>query len=318
MESKAARHALWMTLVTAAALISVAALVADHRSPSLPTVAYAVQTDYRQYDIAVSSGSGTRMLTDDKLSYAPAWSPDGAHVAYLRGEPDSWEECCGYEQVRLWLMDPDGSDAHPVSEVLPFAGSVPQWEPSGETVLMPVYTDGHAKQLVRIDMRTGKTTTALQTLKAFREISLSADGTALASNQDRVLQAVITTLADGVGEPFNPEDFVSAYQPQWSPDGSWIVMQGWVRGRDDGVWAQNLKTGELVQVSQSGGTQYAWVSGSQLLICRSSDDVGELWMVYLDNNGSTERVSDGVDFIGPAQASGDCLGDDMDVRAVNP
>ena len=315
MESAAAKNVVWITLAVSALLIAVVALVFDQRSPSLPTVAYAVLTDYRQYDIAVSSGSDTRMLTDDKLSYAPAWSPDGAHIAYLRGEPDSWEECCGYEQVRLWLMDFDGSDAHAVSEVMPFAGSVPQWEPSGETVLMPVYTDGRAKQLVRIDVRTGQSTIALQPLKAFREISLSSDGTALASNQDRVLQAVVTSLKDGVSEPFNPEDFVSAYQPKWSPDGDWIVMQGWVRGIDDGVWAENLKTGELVHVSQSGGTQYAWASGSQLLICRVSDDVGELWMVNLDDQGSTERISDDVDFVGEAQASGDCLGEDMDVRA---
>jgi Tol biopolymer transport system component len=39
----------------------------------------------------------------------PVWSPDGKHIAYVKRGLTAWN-------VDLWLMNPDGSDAHKVSE----------------------------------------------------------------------------------------------------------------------------------------------------------------------------------------------------------
>lgn len=317
METAAARQALWVVLAVTGLLVAAFALGVSRGPPQLPTVVYAVETDYRQYDIAVSSGSDSRMLTDDKLSFAPSWSPDGSQIAYLRGEPDTWEECCGYGQIRLWVMDADGSDAHAVTGVLATYGP-PQWQSDGRSVLLWVRGDDGPNQIARVDMATGEVTTVLAPYRGSPGVELSPDGTAVVSSEERVQQVVVTSLADGVGEPFMDEVFGNSYDGVWSPDGKWMVLSGLVRGGDDGVWAVSLESGELVLVSQSQGTSYAWASNDQLLICRDVEDTGELWMVDVGDGGKAERVSDDVESMGPANDGGDCLGDDMNVRMATP
>ena len=126
----------------------------------LPPIAFSAQTDYRAYDIWVASGGSVRELTDDQLSYAPSWSPDGRRIAFVRGEPDTWEECCGYGLERLWVMDEDGSNARPVSGVVEgddAPRSILLWEPDGRSLL---FVDGGG-DLMRLEVETGSLTTVL-------------------------------------------------------------------------------------------------------------------------------------------------------------
>ena len=99
------------------------------------------RTGYRVYDVWVASGGSLQAFTDDQLSYAPSWSPDGQRIAFVRGEPDTWEECCGYGLERLWVMDADGSAAHAVSGVVEGEDaprSILLWEPDGRSLLVSI------------------------------------------------------------------------------------------------------------------------------------------------------------------------------------
>jgi len=51
----------------------------------------------------------------------PVWSPDGKHIAYVKRGRTAWN-------VDLWLMNPDGSDAHKVSE----GGGWACWSPDSQ------------------------------------------------------------------------------------------------------------------------------------------------------------------------------------------
>ena len=77
-----------------------------------------------QYDLAivdVTDGVARRLTISDTAENFPAWSPDGARIAYLSTD------------LRVYTMAPDGSDVHPVSgELVLVFQQTPQWAPDGQ------------------------------------------------------------------------------------------------------------------------------------------------------------------------------------------
>jgi Tol biopolymer transport system component len=69
-----------------------------------------------------ADGSGAIAMTDEPYHnhYDLAWSPDGAHLAYVRFNKDALTE-----PPELWMMDADGSNA----TRLVTSGYLPQWIP---------------------------------------------------------------------------------------------------------------------------------------------------------------------------------------------
>jgi TolB protein len=96
-------------------------------SPDGSQIVYAAppQAGTGAYDLWIAaadgSGSPTRLTDTSVTEFGPAWSPDGAWIAYQRDAGSAWE---------LWLVRPDGSDAHRVS---PDGedGVWPAWGPDG-------------------------------------------------------------------------------------------------------------------------------------------------------------------------------------------
>jgi dipeptidyl aminopeptidase/acylaminoacyl peptidase len=70
----------------------------------------------------VGAASGRpRRLTHGSADSAPAWSPDGAHVAFLRG---------GARPAQVWLLPAEGGEAEQVTD-LPLGAGAPAWSPDG-------------------------------------------------------------------------------------------------------------------------------------------------------------------------------------------
>jgi Tol biopolymer transport system component len=74
----------------------------------------------------VTNVSGTEPSNDSW----PAYSPDGEWVAFTRQAAGS----VGGKQ--LWLMRPDGSEAHPLTDNLDAHHGAPQWSPNGRYLVM--------------------------------------------------------------------------------------------------------------------------------------------------------------------------------------
>lgn len=69
--------------------------------------------DYESVRIVVmnADGSDPRDLIDTPADdHCPQWSPDGVSIAFYTEDPACFPAQCG----ELWLMDPDGTDAHPL------------------------------------------------------------------------------------------------------------------------------------------------------------------------------------------------------------
>ncbi|NEB81269.1 serine hydrolase, partial [Streptomyces sp. SID14478] len=97
-------------------------------SPDGSRIVYVLRTADRAHDRderqlwTVPTGAGEpRRLTRGPADTAPAWSPDGQWIAFLR---------TANGPAQVWLLPADGGDPEPVTE-LPHGAGAPVWSPDG-------------------------------------------------------------------------------------------------------------------------------------------------------------------------------------------
>jgi len=96
-----------------------------HWSPDGQAIAFVHL--YQHVEVADTDGFHRRRLySNDLLLWQPRWSPDGARFALAVG---TYQE----DGLGLWLMNADGSDAHPFDNFFGF-GWGPAWSPDGSRI----------------------------------------------------------------------------------------------------------------------------------------------------------------------------------------
>lgn len=208
-----------------------------------------------------ADGSGIRLITQGAWpAFYPSWSRDGARVAFASGGG-------GISPAQaLWVMNPDGSDAHLASSAFPTCGygyKSLTWAPSGERLAASclgntLIFDLRNGESYSLSERLGTSTSNPDWSPDGKRIALSGpdgdevlvtnpDGTGLAPLLSNAAVAVwspngeklaFLTVEDGrlsimVANSdgshrvrIAPDSIAYSMGPTWSPDGQWLAFPG--------------------------------------------------------------------------------------------
>ena len=187
-------------------------------------------TDHRQYDLVRILPNGeVELLTDDRLSFGPALSPDGTWLAFTRGVQDSFGESDGYAEHGIVTMDLEGDVLAEFDRPTGHDDSGASISPDGEQVVF-VRTDrelreSHLVVAQRDGSRQHDLGGSFSTLQ-HHPTSWSPDGeriAALALDDDAERTSLLVIEAAS-GDIELRQDVPWATHLDWSADGSSILV----------------------------------------------------------------------------------------------
>jgi len=232
-----------------------------------------VQPNIANADIYVvkSNGTGTTRLTSSPgADLNPAWSPDGARIAFASDRAGNRE---------IFVMNADGSNPVRLTNH-PSADYLPAWSPDGTRIAFVSERDGNAE--IYVMNADGSNPGRLTNNSAIdTEPAWSPDGSKIAFRRGRSNQSISDTWggdiyvmnADGsdVTQLTFSTHTTSGVQPTWSPDGKQIAFLS------NGIYTMNADGSESRRIK---GFPYAlhpdWSPDGQL-IAFDYLDCGDIW-----------------------------------------
>ena len=168
---------------------------------------------YNRHEIYSIRTDGSRLvqLTTTGAS-EPAWSPDGAHIAYRHG-------------AKVWLMNADGGSRQPLAR-----GSEPAWSPDGQHLS---YRCNDGGGLCVMELATRVETVPVASSNQWSGVGRSSwapDGSTIVFTRYSVhgddytnYRSLWVVHPDGTGLAEVPNSGNQANDPAWSPDGNTII-----------------------------------------------------------------------------------------------
>lgn len=234
-------------------------------SPEGQHIAYVLRTSDRAEDrdvqalYAVDTHSGpARQLTSGPADSAPAWSPDGQQLAFLRG----------HDTVpQIWLLPAGGGEATSAT-TLPLGAGAPVWSPDGTKIAFAAPVD------------TADAAVSEAAPVVIDRLGFKADGAGLLRGVRRHLH--VLDLATGAVAQLTSGS-ASVSDPRWSADGTQLAYVASVGEDTDRtlrssahIIAVGNGSGESRRVGACEGVVSVaeWIDGDQALLVVGSEAPG--------------------------------------------
>ncbi len=234
------------------------------------------------YAIDVNASQEKRLTDSPGLDIFPAWSPDGARIAFTSGRDGNWElyimDSDGAHQRRLTrtpedegvpAWSPDGEKIAYVTDPINdpqihlmnadgtgrewlVDGNWPTWSPDGERIAITVYPGG-AEQLAVIDADgtdEHRLTGGLLATRPNSEAAWAPDGKRIAFVSSTKDEDIYVMNSDG-SERTRLTDEVPGndhWPPTWSPDSTRIAFTSDGPGRGD-IYVMNSDGSGLTKLT---------------------------------------------------------------------
>ncbi len=197
----------WCLITTLSAVVLLSASPAQAAYPGENgKIAYAVVGGLRTMN---PDGTGQTQLTTGS-DIAPAWSPDGQRVAFVRGHP------CSPCMQAIHVVNADGTGEVPVTSPVPGEVDGPTWSSDGQRIAFTVDSD------IWVVDADGSDLTQITTTTFDHHTSWSPDGLRIAFSYGG--GDIYSVRPDGSDRSLLVPGEPEAYDPDWSPNGQSIVF----------------------------------------------------------------------------------------------
>jgi TolB protein len=280
-------------------------------SPDGGTIAF-TQNSYDSGEVVIATmsidGGTPTQITDPRLGASnPTWSPDGTRIAFTGGRKQS---------QRIYVMNADGSDPHPITGDAIFLPEDPAWSPDGSLIAFrgsptpPLAPEGPSAWDIYTVEPGGQNPANITDSPALEsQPTWSRDSASIAYTYSNNLPdgpefgIAVRRLSDGAETLLTDGPELDS-DPVWSPDGRFIVFsrQPVMNGRFE-LWRIRAVGGAPTMLTV-GGYGASWqpiprttvtptpvTSPSPSLVPEDSD-------IGLGFNVCNLAVLSGIDFLG--------------------
>ena len=254
-----------------------------------------------------------RLTYTDGKSQHPAWSPNGAYLAYTGPGLNGSES-------QLWVVNADGSNARQITSApldQPWLFNFnPTWSPDSTKLAFRGYGDGHDLDLHIIDADGTDLRRVSSEYHKAEEPSWSPDGTKIAFTKygdskcrDGIpiagdAEIWVMNVSDGMATQLTgrtepacddqqlPKTYRTEFHatdPEWSPDGTKIAYTGGRGGIDTAVWVMDADGNNEMRLTSLPGysSQPSWSHDGTQIAYSTFAGTGfgtEIWIIDADGD----------------------------------
>lgn len=240
-------------------------------------------------DIYTANPDGTNevnVTNSPEKEFAPAWSPDGRLIAYIR-----------MPERMLFVMNADGTNVRALTSVSTGPLNKPSWSPDGRRIAYIGGSDlAYTIAVVNVD-GTGRRL-LLPLDGPYQEVDWSPDGTRIAYVLDRRSgffdPAIHVVNIDSTGHRMLSTGTNLDRNPAWSPDSSRIAFTSTRDGDNAEVYVMNADGTNQTRLTNNAATDAAptWSPDGQTIIFSSNRDGNfNLYRMNAADGGGQERIT---------------------------
>jgi Tol biopolymer transport system component len=240
-------------------------------------------------DIYTSNPDGSNevnVTNSPQKEFAPAWSPDGRMIAYIR-----------LPERMLFVMNADGTNVRALTPVSTGPLNKPSWSPDGRRLAYIGGSDlAYTIAVVNVD-GTGRRL-LLPLDGPYQEVDWSPDGTRLAYVLNRGAgfsdPNIYVVNLDGTGERLLSIGNTHDRHPAWSPDGSRIAFTSTRDAGNAEIYVMNADGTNQTRFTNNPATDAAptWSPDGQTIIFSTDRDGNfELYRMNAADGASQLRIT---------------------------